>query len=148
LQVATTHNTKLVAVINLHTDVAEKVKSQCIVAVGRCCILEELKSVGEFLSVEGSIEGKDGSKIGPVSFLVDTGSEVFCLTESIFVRSKKKLAGSKKIQGAHSRETKDVYNITVYVEGEQDVVLVSHGSHASINLPFHERDRNSLVQEI
>ena len=123
-------------------------RNQCIVAVGRCCILEELKSVGEFLSVEGSVEGEDGSKIGPVRFLVDTGSEVFCVTESIFVRCKKELAGSRKIQGAHSRETKDVYNITVHVDGEQDIVLASHGSHASKNLPFHERDRNSDTRNL
>ena len=116
--------------------VANKVRDLCIVTVGRCCIVEDLQSVGEFLSVEGSVEGEDGSKIGPVSFLVDTGSEVFCLTESIFGRCKKELAGSRKIQGAHSRETKNVYNVTVYVDGEQDFVLVSRGSHASKNYPF------------
>lgn len=100
-------------------------KKLCMVAIGRCCILEELKTVGEFLSIEGSVEGADGSKIGPIEFLVDTGSEVFCLTESIFVRCKKELAGSRKMQGAHSQETKDVYSIVVFVDGETDRVLVS-----------------------
>ena len=100
-------------------------KKLCMVAIGRCCILEELKTVGEFLSIEGSVEGADGSKIGPIEFLVDTGSEVFCLTESIFVRCKKELAGSRKMQGAHSQETKDIYSIVVFVDGETDRVLVS-----------------------
>jgi len=65
-----------------------------MVAVGHRCILKELKTVGEFLSIEGSMEGEDGSKIGPIEFLVDTGSEVFCLTESNFVRCKKELVWS------------------------------------------------------
>lgn len=103
----------------------EKIKKLSMVAIGRRCIIEELKTVGEFLSIEGIVEGEDGSKIGPIEFLVDTGSEVFCLTESIFVRCKKELAGSRKIQGAHSRETKDVYNIVVSLNGEKDHVLVS-----------------------
>lgn len=110
---------------NFFIALGERVKKLCMVAIGRCCILEELKTVEEFLSIEGSVEGEDGSKIGPIEFLVDTGSEVFCLTESIFVRCKKELAGSRKMQGAHSQETKDVYSIVVFVDGETDRVLVS-----------------------
>ena len=100
-------------------------KKLCVVAVGRCCILEELKAVGEFLSIKGNVEAESGGKIGPIDFLVDTGSEVFCLTENIFIRCRKELAGSRKMQGAHSQQTKDVYNIVVYLNGEADRVLVS-----------------------
>lgn len=111
--------------VHLYTALGEKIKKLCMVAVGRCCLLKDLKPVGEFLSIEGSVEGEDGSKIGPIEFLVDTGSELFCLTESIFVRCKKEPAGSRKIQGAHSQETRDVYKIVVFVDGEKDLVLVS-----------------------
>ena len=112
--------------VDLYTALGEKIKKLCMVAVGRCCILKDLKTVGEFLSIKGSVEGEDGSKIGPIEFLVDTGSELFCLTESIFVRCKKELAGSRKIQGAHSQETRDVYKIAVFIDGEKHRVLVSH----------------------
>lgn len=112
--------------VDMYTALGEKIKKLCMVAVGRCCILKDLKTIGEFLSIEGSVEGEDGSKIGPIQFLVDTGSEVFCLTESIFVRCKKELTGSRKFQGAHSQETKDVYKIAVFIDGEEHRVLVSH----------------------